>query len=116
MDLINICEKIFEFKYEFGDELSFIDKNWVLYENGTVIYSSRVDIDDKKKLIKFSNDLVENPVIAGTPCADFDIIRLDKLFPDEPIYIIMYEEPENILSIIIDEPVETKQFLLTIEE
>lgn len=90
MNLSDICKKIFEHK------TNIPDVNWILYENGTVLYYSKEKINNKEELINISNNLIDEKVIPGTSIADFTINKMDIYFPNKYIYVVIYSQPELI--------------------
>lgn len=106
MDLINVCKKIFVSKPNIPNV------HWVLYENGTVIYYSKDNINNKEDMIKLSLDLIDEKVVPGTSTADFSVNRMDIYFPNEPIYVVVYTQPENMITIIVDESNKTNDLLI----
>lgn len=96
LDLVQICKTMFSSKPNVPEA------NWVVYENGTVVYHEKSMVDEKQELIRLSNEAMSIPVVAATPSADFSVNRLNVYYPDEPIYAVTYSYPENMATIIRD--------------
>jgi hypothetical protein len=77
----------------------------VIYAHGTVFYSApsaTLPVDATFDVIAEAASMALNelgPVHAGTPSADFNPLRLDAWFPDEPVWLVSFDH-ENIATIV----------------
>ncbi|KAH8556021.1 hypothetical protein BGW37DRAFT_479514 [Umbelopsis sp. PMI_123] len=97
LDIAHICSAMF------AEKPDVPAANWVAYENGTVVMLTQEQANTKEDLILRANEAVGVQVYVGTPSADMNIARLDVYFPDEPIYAVLYSDPDNMLTIIVSD-------------
>ncbi len=81
---------------------------WVVFANGTCFYtaptdelpatSTRVEVEAAGKAAL--REL--GPVHVGSPSADFNPVRLDGWFPDEPVWFVTFDHPA-IATIVVHE-------------
>lgn len=81
---------------------------WVIFDNGTVFYTGPTEAlgaaATTAEIERAARDALAEigPVIAGSPSADFNVVRLEQWFPDDPVYFVTFDDP-RIAAVIIDE-------------
>lgn len=81
---------------------------WVVFANGTCFYTAPTE----ELPVSATRDAIEaagkaalrelGPVVAGSPAADFNPIRLDGWFPSEPVWFVAFDH-RAIATVVIDE-------------
>lgn len=83
---------------------------FAVFENGTVYFSApTVELPDGATHEMIAEEAREaltalGPVVAGTPSADFNPVRLSGWFPDEPVWFVAYDHPMVATVVVMNAP------------
>lgn len=81
---------------------------WVSFANGSVFFTAPTDglpVDASPEAIAEAGKAALRelgPVHAGTPSADFNPVRLDGWYPDEPVWFVGFDHPAIATVLVLD--------------
>lgn len=81
---------------------------WVVFENGTAYFTAPTDAlpadASSEALVAAALGAFDElgPAVAGTSSADFDPVRLDGWFPDEPVWFVAFDHPAIATLVVTD--------------
>jgi hypothetical protein len=81
---------------------------WVVFEHGTVFFSTPTDAlpasASSAQIAEAGKAALRElgPVHVATPSADFNAVRLNSWFPDEPVWFVRFDHP-NVATVVVME-------------